>query len=418
MSNSGASLPISEPELVQLALDLGNIDSPMGHEGPVGEFVYDWMHRNGIPAKKIGMLPHRFNVLGRVCGKGDGYSLIFNSHLDTSKAPEDVWSLRNARAPIYRSAWREKDALFGDGIVNDKGPMAAFLLAAKAIVQSGIQLHGDLLLSAVPGEIGSEPVDEFSSPEHLSKEVGSRFLIQHGGVADCALVAEGTDFRMTWVAAGKAFFKVTVFGDEQLYTPFLPSLPLSASHPNAILRAAAVLPAFQDWARAYEERFTYTSAGGTITPKVCIGAIRGGNPYHVTRTAELCAFYLDVRLIPDQDPLAVRRELRQILEAVEVPGEVELYMYRRAYEAKNPDVIVHGIRSGHRSVFGREVEMAAPMYSSMWRDVSIFNEMGIPAVTYGPPRSIEKMAMRIDDLVQTARVYTAIALEICNRLKP
>ena len=62
--------------------------------------------------------------------------------------------------------------------------------------------------------------------------------------------------------------------------------------------------------------------------------------------------------------------------------------------------------------------MAAPPYASMWRDVSIFNEMGIPAVTYGPPRAFEQCSMRIKDLVDAARVYARIALDVCNQIKP
>lgn len=409
---------IIENELVALALELGNIDSPHGREGPAAEYVYQWLIRQGMAARKIGMFPDRFNVLGAIPGAGDGYSLIFNSHLDTSRHPDDRWSLRDARAPINRGAWREGDTLFGEGIVNDKGPMAAFLIAAKAIREGGIRLRGDLLLSAVPGEIGTEPVDEFAAPEYLSKEVGTRYLIQHGGVADFALVAEGTDFGMAWVEAGKAFFKVTVFGEPQIYAPFLPALPASATHPNAIVRAASLVPAIQDWAAGYEKRFEYRGEGGTIVPKVCIGAIRGGNPYHVTRTSEVCALYLDVRTIPDQDPLEIRRELAGLLRDRGIPGEVELFLHRRAYEARRPGPLLESLRRAHRQVFGSEVAMAAPVYSSMWRDVSVFNEMGIPAVTYGPPRSFQQRAVRIKDLVDAARVYAALAVDLCNRAKP
>jgi len=39
----------------------------------------------------------------------------------------------------------------------------------------------------VAGEIGIEPVDEFQAPQYMSKEVGARWLIQHGGVADSAV---------------------------------------------------------------------------------------------------------------------------------------------------------------------------------------------------------------------------------------
>lgn len=413
---------IDEDELIQLALDLCNIPSPAGHEGEAGQFVYQWLRSNDIAARKIGMFPDRFNVLGTIPGAGDGYSLIFNSHLDTGKHPDDRWSLRNAEDPIYNSAWREGDTLVGEGIVNDKGLMSAWLIAAKAIRRSGVELKGDLLLSAVAGEIGTEPVDDFQAPQYMSKEVGARWLIQHGAVADYALVAEGTAFRTGWVEAGKAFFKITVHGDRQFYTPFVPDADVSPQHPNAIVRAALIVPAIQEWGRDYTKRFTHHGAGGTIVPKVVIGAIRGGNPQHVTRTSELCSLYLDVRLVPDQDPLALKRELKELLAQQGVPGDVELFLYRRSYEADDPGQLLESIRRCHRDQFGSDVEMADSPFVSMWRDVSIFNEMGIPAVTYGPGSSVRNrttgLSMKIDDLVAAARLYASIALDLCRQEKP
>ena len=47
----------------------------------------------------------------------------------------------------------------------------------------GITLMGDLLLMAVVGEIGVEPVDEFQPPEYIAKEAGTRYAITHGGAA-------------------------------------------------------------------------------------------------------------------------------------------------------------------------------------------------------------------------------------------
>lgn len=411
-------LAIDREELVQLALDLCNIPSPPGEEGEAAGFVHDWLLKEGIQARKLGLLPERPNVLGRIPGSGDGYSLIFNSHLDTGRSPEDRWSLRNPDDHINHGAWRVDETLHGEGIVNDKGPMAAFLIAAKAVLRSGAQLRGDLLLSAVPGEIGYEPVDEFESPRYLSKETGTRFLIQHGGVADYALVAEGTDFRVASIEAGKAFFKITVFGEDQLYTPFSPDAEVNVEHPNAIVRAALVIPALEEWGREYERRHVYTCKDGTIVPKVVIGAIRAGNPYHVTRTSELCAMYVDCRLTPVLDPLAIRRELIELLRESGVPAEVELFVYRRSYEAGDTGLLLDSIRSAHRDVFGEEVEQAAPVISSMWRDVSIFNEMGIPSITYGPPRGYRNRSMEIDDLVRTAEAYARIALGVCSQEKP
>ncbi|MGC2778723.1 MAG: M20/M25/M40 family metallo-hydrolase [Bradyrhizobium sp.] len=413
-----SGIVIDRDELVDLALSLCKLESPAGQEAEVGEFVFQWMRKEGFEPRKIGMLPDRFNVLGTLPGAGDGYSLIFNSHLDTGRSKADRWSIRNPDDDINHSAWRDGDTLYGEGIVNDKGPMAAFMIAAKALKSARSRLRGDLLLSAVPGEIGYEAVDEFESPRYLSKEVGSRYLIQHGGVADFALVAEGTDFGYAAIEAGKAFFKIVVFGEPQLYTPFVPDAEIDAEHPNAIVRAALLVPHLQQWAREYEKRFVYKSKHGVIVPKVVIGAIRGGNPYHVTRTSEICALYVDCRLTPKSDPLALRRELRDLLAAHQIPGSVDIFVYRRSYEPGDTTILLDGVRTAHQEIFQAELQPAAPVISSMWRDVSIFNEMGIPAITYGPPRNFKGQAMTVDDLARTAEVYARIAVSVCSREKP
>lgn len=366
-------IAIDREELVKLTLDLCNIPSPAGHEFEVGTFV---MRREGFEPKKIGMLPDRFNVLGTMVGSGDGYSLIFNSHRDTGRSEADRWSLRNPNAEINHGAWIEGETLHGEGVVSDKGPMAAFLIAAKALKKTGKTLRGDVLLSAVPGEIRYEAVDKFEAPQYLSKEVGTRYLIQHGGVADFALVAEGTDFSYAGIEAGKAFFEITVFGDDQYYTPFVPDADVNHRHPNAIVCAAILVPVLQQWARDYEKRSIYTCKDGTIVPKAVIGAIRGGNPYHVTHTLELCSLYLDCRLTPNSDPLAIRREL---LAECDLPGTVELFLYRRSYGSGDSSVFLDELRKAHCRTMETDLQLAAPVISSMWRDILIFcSEMGDP----------------------------------------
>ena len=163
---------IDADELVKVALDLGNIDSPTGREGPVADYVHDWLHREGFDARKIGLYPNRPNVLATLPGSGGGRSLCFNSHMDTAVHQEEWWASRHAGDRIFHSAWCEGDMLVGNGIVNDKGPMATWLLAAKAIKDSGATLKGDLVLMAVVGEIGVEPVDEFQPPDYIAKEAG------------------------------------------------------------------------------------------------------------------------------------------------------------------------------------------------------------------------------------------------------
>ena len=65
---------IDPQEVVELALALGNIDSPTGSEGPAGQFVYDWLERNGFAPRKFALIPERFNVAAWLTGSGGAAS--------------------------------------------------------------------------------------------------------------------------------------------------------------------------------------------------------------------------------------------------------------------------------------------------------------------------------------------------------
>jgi acetylornithine deacetylase/succinyl-diaminopimelate desuccinylase-like protein len=332
---------------------------------------------------------------------------------------DDSWILRNTENPVYYAAWQDGENLYGSGIVNDKGPMAAFMLAAKAISASGLELRGDLILTMVSGEIGREPVDEFTSPQFLSKEVGTRFLITHGVVGDFALVAEATDFRIAWVEAGKAFFKITVYGDHPIYTPYIPRPKTIEKNPNAIVRATKIIEVIEEWAYQYEQKNRYECAGGTLIPKVNIGAIRGGSPHFILQTTELCSIYLDVRLNPKQDPLKVKVEIEELCRKLDIEVDVELFLYRRGYEAKNVEPLVGAIEKAHYQIFSKKPEPVIGPECSMWRDTNVFNEVGIPSATYGPAAGAGggNYFVTVGDLLKTAKLYALIMMKICNTEK-
>jgi acetylornithine deacetylase/succinyl-diaminopimelate desuccinylase-like protein len=106
--------------------------------------------------------------------------------MDTAVRSTDIWSRIDPDADVHHKAWREGDELV------DKGPLAAFLIAAKAIKRAGVKLKGDLLLSGVVAETSHEPSDGPPGAVVETLDLGARFLATHGGVADYALIAEGT----------------------------------------------------------------------------------------------------------------------------------------------------------------------------------------------------------------------------------
>ena len=412
---------IDPQEVVDLALALGQIDSPTGSEGAAGEFVHDWLLRTGFRPKKYALIPERFNVAATIDGSGGGYSLLFNAHLDTTLRPDAVWSARDPLDPLYRTAWVEGDHVYGDGVVNDKGPMAAFLVAAKAVKDAGFPLKGDLIVSAVAGEISREPAEEWQGPQYLSKDLGARFMATHGVIADYVLVAEGTGFGIVGIEPGKAHFKVTVVTDgPRYYTPYLPRPTGLADSPNAIVRATAAIAAFETWAYGYQQRNTYRGPTGTIVPKASVNSIRSGYAFNVTSAPQTCSFYVDTRILPGANPLDVRDELRGVLRDAEVEGTVELYLYRPGFEAKGAERLIETIERCHAQTFATPPAIVADAVTSMWRDTNAFNELGIPAISYAPRATTHATtkSFRIKDLTDAALVYARIAMDLCSQDRP
>ena len=407
---------ITEDAVIELALALGNIDSAAGTGGEAvaAAYVYDWMAREGFSPRTVALLPERPNVVGRLPGRGSGYSLLFNSHLDTSLASDELWSSANAADRIYHQAWREGAHLYGNGVCNDKGQMACWLIACKAVKDFAPQLAGDLVLTAVSGEIEIEAVDEFAAPRYLSRELGTRYVIGKGAVADFAVVAEATSFNLAYVEAGCALFKVTATGAEPVYSPFV--VKRGGESENAIVRLCELMRRIEAWAPLYEQRHRFECDGGIVVPRVNIGAVRGGTTYKMTRTAQQASLYVDVRLAPDQRPAAVMRELRSIFDGCGFDIAVELFSYRRGYEAKGVEPLSAAVESAHRQIFNSELGRPEPVITSMWRDINLFSEAGIPCVMYGPGPStgFGTFAISIADLIAAAKAYALIALAIAD----
>jgi acetylornithine deacetylase/succinyl-diaminopimelate desuccinylase-like protein len=406
---------ITESDLVELVLHITSVGAPPGDEGAGANVIYDWLDGEGFNPRRVGMFENRFNVFAEVPAQGRGPALAFNSHIDTWMHPDDRLIWRDPRNPDFYVGREDGDLLIGNPVVNDKGPMAAWMLAAKAIRDASVELDGPIYLTSVAGEIGQEPVDEFQGERYLSKEVGARYLVNHSPRAGFCVCAEATGFRKGWIEAGKAFYKITVFGGPVLYTPYLKRPYGPGEHPNAIVRALPLISRLEEWALDYEQRHTYESPGGTVVPKVNVSAIRGGQPWMVLQNPEVCMLYLDIRTVPGQDGGALRHELRDLLDELGLEGTVEQFVDRPGWEAHGIEPLSDAVDEAHRFEFDAGCEIATPPECSMWRDHNVFNEAGIPSLTYGPPgvAGAGTFAVRKEDLLRCSRVYALTALSMC-----
>ena len=53
----------------------------------------------------------------------------------------------------------------------------------------------------------------------------------------------------------------------------------------------------------------------------------------------------------------------------------------------------------------------------MWRDLNVWNELGMPAVTFGPGVGTGggKASLPLDDLAKASRIYLRVMTDICRR---
>lgn len=410
----------SREDLADLALALGNTYGPLGNEEPTARRVHEWYRDNGMEADFVPMIEGRANVVGRVKGDGTGRSLIFNAHLDTEASGPDYDNLMSTPDPNLVGARRDGDHLIGHTVQNDRGCMAVQMIAGRAIQQAGARLQGDILLKSAAGETGAAPVDEFQGMRYESKGFGTTWLVEHGYTADYAIIAETTDFSASWIQCGATYFKVTCRG-RNMYTPRLQRSESLENHPNAIVRAAALVAAIEDWAIEYQGRLTHETSSGIMSPKAQVGAIRGGIPWRPNRSSTYAALYVDVRTVPGQDTGELHRELMGVVHKIDPAAEVDVIMSKAGHAASDDAIepLLSRIREAHQQIRGESMpQEAEPAVVSMWRDTNVYNRIGIPALTFGPSRGQAAVqgtgSMELGNMIDGAKIYALTALRMCG----
>ncbi|MFX0180764.1 MAG: M20 family metallopeptidase, partial [Candidatus Hodarchaeota archaeon] len=146
-------------EIIQFLQSLIQYPSeiPPGKYREISKFIAKKMEEFGINTKI-----KRNNVVGEL-GNEDGPSLIFNAHFDTVTI-HDGWTKNPYGGDIV------DDKIYGRGSSDDKSCVAAEILAAKALLDSGVDLKGKLIITAVVNEeIGGIGGTEYLLNEDIIK---------------------------------------------------------------------------------------------------------------------------------------------------------------------------------------------------------------------------------------------------------
>ena len=179
----------STQKLVQIN-SINPLLSPEGKgEGEISAYVADSLNALCLDVKRSEIAPGRFNVVGTLKGSGGGRSLLLNAHMDTVGV--DGMTINPFGGEL-------KDGrIYGRGSQDMKASLAAMMATAKALVDVGITLKGDLHITGVADE-------EYGS-------LGTEALVQEVS-ADAAIVTEPTDMHLCRAHRGFIWFDIETFG--------------------------------------------------------------------------------------------------------------------------------------------------------------------------------------------------------------
>jgi acetylornithine deacetylase/succinyl-diaminopimelate desuccinylase-like protein len=412
---SNAADHVTADRVREVLTDLVDIASPTGHESAVADYLVTRLRRSGLETDLPQVEVGRPNAVAHWRGRGDGLNLLFTGHMDTSYSGEEEHLSGDGFKPkaLLRDGW-----IFGLGANNMKSGLAAAVVAIEAIAKAGLRLAGDISFGAVVGEIEKTAIEEFQGTEYSGYGIGTRHLVTHGVTADFALLAEPTGLRIATANMGCIWLRIRVGGTV--------AHSALANRPD-VVNAIAVMHELQsdiaDWARAYEAKHHFMGEHANVT----IAAIRGGAPWRLSRNPHDCSLYLDIRTVPGQSIEVIKRELRQVLrEFAERTGatEPQLHVYVSdppiALDVELP--VVTALAAAQADVMGNS---SAPIIRRPGADSVHLTAYGVPCVAFGAGGRLHPEAkssmhafgehVLLDDCVAAAKIYLALALDLCNR---
>ena len=386
---------VSEEEIVAMACDVVNIPSPTGEELAMGKYMRGALEADGLQVSWQEVEEGRANVVGLWEGSGNGKSLMFNGHMDTSNTGRETFLTGIGYKP---SAIIRKGMIYGLGIYNMKGALVCYTQAVRALMRAGIRLEGDVLIAAVVGEIEkTQWGDEFVGKEYRGYGVGTHHLVNHGVLPDMCILGEPTDMQLVLGHYGSVWVRISARG-HYVHTAFT----RGKQQESSVYRMKEILDPIYAWIAEWEKKASYDGQPGVVN----VGCIRGGHPWRASRTPERTDLFLDVRVPPAMPLKEVRRSIKQLVLDLraKVPGA----------EISKDHELVRTIEYCHHSVMGAPPKHTTVLWDS---DASVMTRYGIETLNYGPssgPRDEEGEKVEIKTLVNTAKIYALAAAEICG----
>lgn len=375
-------------------------------ERRLAELMHKKMTALGLQASLLPVESDRVEAVGTLEGTGGGASLLFNGHLDTNPVTEG-WTVDPWGAHI------DQDFIYGIGVSNMKAGDAAYWCAVKNLVECGVTLQGDVILTFVVGE--------------LQGGVGTVRAIQQGVTADYFINSEPTDLAALTLHAGALAITIELEGITR-------HLSKREEACDALAAAAALIPRING--------MTFSGAASALHQSVNrghVGVMRAGlsREFHDWRSPQVADFAQlkgTVRYAPSQTRESALQDLKQMTDALvlEHPG-LKVTIIAQDEDPNRPNMppfevseqsrIVKSLNSAYSQVRGSAQATGAirppAFYGTDAAHLAsgLYGQPAIEGVVCGPGGEFNTMPderVRIRDFIDCIKIYTRVILDICG----
>jgi len=345
--------------------------SVTGDETELAIKMADWMEERGFHEVELQEVREgKMQTIGRIKGEGGGLSMMLCGHLDIFPPPAEM-------ADPYRMVVRD-NRIHGAGVADMKAGTAAAVMAADAVLRSGVELRGDVVVALVmEEEIGG---------------VGITHLLGSGVTADMGVVPESTNLEISTTGAGIAKFNISTLGRSAHVS--------NKEHGvDAIAKMTKVVKALADLEFAHEPDPRVPKL-----PRFAAGTIIGGRGRNydlrgAQNLSDYCTLLVNVRFWKSQTVKTIEKDLRRVLDGIASEDPEFRYELTTGYGqgpfettaiTRNPkDVplaspIVRVVQENHDLVTGSPPKFRSTLETAGNDDGANMNEAGISTITYGP----------------------------------
>lgn len=370
-------------------------------ERALAGFMVERMRELGLEAELQPAEGERVNAIGTWKGQGGGKSLLFNGHLDTNPVTEG-WTVDPWGGLV------DDRFIYGIGVSNMKSGDAAYYCAVKTLIDAGVKLKGDVVLTYVVGE--------------LQGGVGTVAAIRQGAKADYFINSEPTDLQAVTMHAAAATFVVELVGITR-------HLSKREAAVDAIAAACDLIPRLNamtfSGARSDEHRSINRCHVGVVH-----GAL--GKDLEEWRPPQVSDFVRikgSVRYGPGQSEAGALADMRRELDALEArfPGlkatvRSETVAGRPVmppFEVDRGSRIVTSLNAAYETVRGEKQPTGAITPPGFYgTDAGHLYELaGMEGVVCGPGGRYNTMPderVDIPDYLDMVRIYLLTILDICG----